>query len=145
MVEREDEGFMSIFEKTGLLFDIELGSGGNSCVGNSCVGGHIWTYAGDPDYFPYEGMPCDCGATKWEEHIDTIRPERFNTSKMKSGQGDFIYASGYNDAVDDMTEPTPILKNVKKVRFEMKDDTTAFWVGFAFVTAVIIFVLYLII
>jgi hypothetical protein len=29
--------------------------------------GHIWTYAGDPNYFPYEGMNCDCGLVKYHK------------------------------------------------------------------------------
>ena len=28
---------------------------------------HVWTYAGNPDYFPYEGMKCDCGETEWHK------------------------------------------------------------------------------
>ena len=28
---------------------------------------HIWTFAGDPNYFPYEGMPCDCGELKYHQ------------------------------------------------------------------------------
>ena len=28
---------------------------------------HIWCFAGNPDYFPFEGMLCDCGLTIWED------------------------------------------------------------------------------
>ena len=28
---------------------------------------HTWTYAGDPNYFPYEDMLCDCGQEKWHK------------------------------------------------------------------------------
>ena len=30
---------------------------------------HTWTYAGDPDYFPYEGMKCDCGQEEYHKAI----------------------------------------------------------------------------
>jgi hypothetical protein len=33
--------------------------------GNKMV--HIWTYSGDPNYFPYEGMLCDCGEVRWHK------------------------------------------------------------------------------
>ncbi len=29
---------------------------------------HIWTYAGNSNYFPYEGMPCNCGKTKHKNY-----------------------------------------------------------------------------
>ena len=28
-------------------------------------GYHIWTWAGDHNYFPYEGMSCDCGLSRY--------------------------------------------------------------------------------
>lgn len=30
---------------------------------------HTWTYAGDPNYFPCEGMKCDCGEASWHKSI----------------------------------------------------------------------------
>ena len=33
--------------------------------GSMTNGGHVWTYAGDPYYFPYEGMDCDCGMIQY--------------------------------------------------------------------------------
>lgn len=32
---------------------------------------HTWTYAGDPKYFPYENMICDCGLTKYNKDRET--------------------------------------------------------------------------
>ena len=31
---------------------------------------HTWTFAGDPNYFPYKGQVCDCGLTKYEDPTD---------------------------------------------------------------------------
>ena len=37
----------------------------NNTTCPKCQNGHCWTYAGDPQYFPYEGMPCDCGLVRY--------------------------------------------------------------------------------
>ena len=29
------------------------------------LGVHVWQYAGSPQYFPYDGMPCSCEMMKW--------------------------------------------------------------------------------
>ena len=34
-----------------------------------CGSEHMWVYAGDPKYFPYEGMPCACGMMQWHTEI----------------------------------------------------------------------------
>ena len=44
------------------------------CIWNGKEMVHIWVYAGDPNYFPYEGMPCDCGEVKY--HKEEIKNEK---------------------------------------------------------------------
>ena len=43
------------------------------CIWNGKEMVHIWVYAGDPNYIPYEGMPCDCGEVKY--HKEEIKNE----------------------------------------------------------------------
>lgn len=45
-----------------------------SCFVNEEKMNHIWTFAGDPNYFPYEGMKCDCGYREYHRpsSADTI-------------------------------------------------------------------------
>lgn len=40
----------------------------NNCIWDGEKMCHIWIYAGNPDYFPYEGMKCDCGEIKWHNN-----------------------------------------------------------------------------
>ena len=32
---------------------------------------HTWTFAGDPNYFPYKGQPCDCGLVRYGEQTNS--------------------------------------------------------------------------
>ena len=43
---------------------------------------HIWIYSGDSNYFPYEGMPCDCGETKY--HLERIKKEDDSHNTFKN-------------------------------------------------------------
>ena len=36
---------------------------------------HTWTYSGDQEYFPYEGMECDCGLEKWHKEKSKVDKE----------------------------------------------------------------------
>ncbi len=38
------------------------------CIFNEEQPGHIWTYSGDPNHFPYEGMRCDCGMVQYKDY-----------------------------------------------------------------------------
>ena len=38
---------------------------------------HTWTFAGDPNYFPYKGQVCDCGLTKYEDPTDSSAIQEF--------------------------------------------------------------------
>lgn len=39
----------------------------NDSSSNLCYGGHVWTWAGDLPDWPYDGMPCSCGAVKYDK------------------------------------------------------------------------------
>lgn len=34
---------------------------------HACSGGHVWVWAGDLPDWPYDGMPCSCGAVKYDK------------------------------------------------------------------------------
>lgn len=34
---------------------------------SACYGGHVWTWAGEIPDWPYDGMPCSCGAVKYDK------------------------------------------------------------------------------
>lgn len=35
-----------------------------------CAGEHCWTWSGDLPSWPYDGMPCDCGAERYDKAQD---------------------------------------------------------------------------
>ena len=51
---------MANFWHTAAIYDTSV-STDILCRGED----HMWVWSGDPDYFPYEGMPCGCGMKKY--------------------------------------------------------------------------------
>jgi hypothetical protein len=44
----------------------ECGAGWTN--GSGCVGGsHFWVWSGNVPGWPYDGMPCSCGAVKYDK------------------------------------------------------------------------------
>ncbi len=41
-----------------------------SNVCGPCAGGHCWMWGGDIDGWPYDGMPCACGAVRYDKTQD---------------------------------------------------------------------------
>lgn len=48
---------------------------------NWCQGGHVFVWAGDPDYPIPEGYPCDCGKTVAHWEICLLCGQRKLTAK----------------------------------------------------------------
>jgi len=42
---------------------VDTDSRSHMCVGN----GHVWVWGGDFPDWPYDGMPCSCGAVKYDK------------------------------------------------------------------------------
>jgi len=41
---------------------------------NPCGSGHVWMWGGDLPDWPYDGMPCSCGAVKYDKR-QTLRDQ----------------------------------------------------------------------
>lgn len=71
-----------------------------SSSAGSCGGGHTWTWSGDLPDWPYDGMPCDCGETRYDK-CDTINQQ------IKSLEQEWWRVHAERLAVHDCDEGNP--------------------------------------